>query len=185
MLSPDRQCQDWIELIAWWCGKSTHTYQGCSQVTGHPDNMAPFIHRFSMVSPGVPGSSFMVTRWLSSSKVTPFQIQAQWEKVKFFFLTKLLRFTLVGKARSSAHLRTSFNGQKHGLLWWTRNASCVLAHLKQRFSSRPHSLRKEAGTINKYWEMGNSFLKTNKPKRGPVFHPLRRVEHTSFACLCT
>lgn len=139
--------------------KDAHQFLGLQTWQQHS-----FTYRFRMVSPRVPGSSFMVTRWLRSSKIPLFQIQAQWGKAIIFFSHNLLGFTLIEQARSSAHFWISSSGQKHGLLWWARNASCA-PYLKQRFSSRPHDLRKEVIYFpSEYWEMENRFLKASKPK---------------------
>ena len=67
-----------------------------------------FTHSFCRVSSRVPGSSLMLIRWLSTSTLTVFQIQAQWERVRgLFFSTKLLRFSLIGQPRTSPSLNES------------------------------------------------------------------------------
>lgn len=93
-----------------------------------------------------------------------FKFKPNGEKQEFFFSHNLLRFTLIEQARSSAHFWVSSSVQKHGLLWWARNASCA-PYLKQRFSSRHHDLMKEVIYFpSEYWEMENRFLKASKPK---------------------
>lgn len=145
--------------------KNIHTYQGCSPATGPPDMATAFIH--SQIQNGFPKSSrvFLYGDQMAEKLQNPtLQIQAQWGKARKFFSHNLLGFTLIEQARSSARFWISSSAQKHSLLWWVRNALCA-PYLKQKFSSRPHDLRKEVIYFpSEYWEMENRFLKASKPK---------------------
>lgn len=115
--------------------------------------------RFRRVSPRVPVSSFMMTRWLRSSKITLFQIQAQWGKARIFLFSQTFLGSpwlnrlgqvpiseLVPMGKSMACFDGP--GKHHVLHTWNRDSH---PDLRAYFPS-------------KYWEVENSFLKASKPK---------------------
>lgn len=152
-------------LIAWWHGIKTYI---------HIKDSHPFLglrtwQQLSFTdSEWFPQEFQGLPLWCPDGWEAPkshcFKCKPNGEKQEFFCSHKPFEVVLIEQARLSTCFWISSSGQKHGLLWWARKASCA-PHLRQRFSSRPQGLRKQTIYFpSKYWEMENSFLKASKPK---------------------